>query len=266
MKKRLDVLLVEKGLAQSRERAKELITNENVIVDGKLITKASTSVVDSVNIQIVGETLKYVSRGGLKLEKAIASFNINLSGKICADIGASTGGFTDCMLQNKASKVYAIDVGHGQLSNKLVNDNRVVNMEGTNVRYITKEDIKDNIDFASIDVSFISLTKVLFPVKDILSNDGEIVCLIKPQFEAGKSNLNKKGVVKDHKVHLKVIKDIIGYCEDIGFTIVGLDYSPVKGTEGNIEYLLYLKKTNEEILNKVVDPNKVVESSHSSLD
>lgn len=265
MKKRLDILLVEKGMANSRERAKEMIKGGKVLVDGKQIIKASTSIEDTANILYEGEVLKYVSRGGLKLEKAIDCFHINLDNKICMDIGASTGGFTDCMLQNGAAIVYAVDVGHHQLATKLLEDNRVVNMEGTNIRYMTKEDVAEEIDFATIDVSFISLTKVLVPVKEFLSKEGKLICLVKPQFEAGKKNLNKKGVVKDSKVHIKVIKDVITFAKEIGFQVLGLDYSPVKGPEGNIEYLLYLGKS-ENVTNNLIDPLDVVERSHSKLD
>ena len=241
-KERLDVLLVNRGLADSREKAKAIIMSGNVYVDGQKEDKAGSSFNETVNIEVRGNTLKYVSRGGLKLEKAMENFDVTIEGKICMDVGSSTGGFTDCMLQNGAVKVYSVDVGHGQLAWKLRNDERVVCMEKTNIRYVTPEDIADKIDFSSIDVSFISLTKVLLPVKNLLTDDGQIVCLIKPQFEAGREKVGKHGVVRDKAVHIEVIEMVINYAISIGFEILNLEFSPVKGPEGNIEYLLHLQK------------------------
>ena len=220
MKERLDVLLVKRGLAPSREKAKTIIMSGIVFVDNQREDKAGTFFKDDVNIEVRGKTLKYVSRGGLKLEKAMDCFGVQLDGKICMDVGASTGGFTDCMLQNGAVKVYSVDVGHGQLAWKLVQDERVICMDRTNIRYVTPEDIDDVIDFASIDVSFISLTKVLLPVKNLLTENGQIICLIKPQFEAGRENVGKKGVVRDKKVHKDVIESVIIFAMSIGFDII----------------------------------------------
>ena len=266
MKERLDILLVKKGLAPSREKAKAIIMSGIVFVDNLREDKAGTFFDEKVNIEVRGKTLRYVCRGGLKLEKAMDCFGVKLEDKICMDVGASTGGFTDCMLQNGAAKVYSVDVGHGQLAWKLVTDDRVICMDRTNIRYVTPEDIDDKIHFASIDVSFISLTKVLQPVRDLLSDEGQIVCLIKPQFEAGRENVGKKGVVRDKKVHMQVIDTVIHYAKEIGFKILNLDYSPVKGPEGNIEYLLYLQK---DLANKyedhIVDSFMVVEESHNVL-
>lgn len=267
MKERLDVLLVNRNLAESREKAKAIIMSGIVYVEGQKEDKAGTSFEDTVNIEVRGATLKYVSRGGLKLEKAMTHFGVTLDGKICMDVGASTGGFTDCMLQNGAVKVYAVDVGHGQLAWKLRNDDRVVCMEKTNIRYVTDADIPDKIQFASIDVSFISLTKVLGPVKALLSDDGQIVCLIKPQFEAGREKVGKKGVVREKSTHLEVIEMVVGFAQSIGFGILNLEYSPIKGPEGNIEYLLYLQNNPEdmELAVGVVSPDQVVEEAHQSL-
>lgn len=245
MKERLDVLLVKRNLAESREKAKAIIMSGNVYVERNKEDKAGTVFEETVMIEVRGNTLPYVSRGGLKLEKAIKVFSIELTGKICMDVGASTGGFTDCMLQNKAVKVYSIDVGHGQLAWKLRNDGRVVCMEKTNIRYVTREDIIDEIEFTSIDVSFISLTKVLVPVRELMAENGKAVCLIKPQFEAGREKVGKKGVVREKSVHEEVIEMVSNYALEIGFSILGLDYSPIKGPEGNIEYLLYLQKNKE---------------------
>ncbi|WP_302625131.1 TlyA family RNA methyltransferase [uncultured Eubacterium sp.] len=268
MKERLDVLLVKRGLAPSREKAKAIIMSGIVFVDNVREDKAGTSFDEKVQIEVRGKTLRYVSRGGLKLEKAMDKFGVEIHGKVCMDVGASTGGFTDCMLQNGAVKVYSVDVGHGQLAWKLVQDERVVCMDRTNIRYVTSEDIEDVIDFASIDVSFISLTKVLLPVKNLLKKDGQIVCLIKPQFEAGRENVGKKGVVRDKKIHTQVIEKVIEYAESIGLCVLNLDFSPVKGPEGNIEYLLYLqnvlKSKNEK--EHEVFPKDVVEQSHLELD
>lgn len=245
-KDRLDVLMVQRSLAESREKAKALIMSGIVYVNGQKEDKAGTSFEETVQIEVRGSTLKYVSRGGLKLEKAMSHFGVELAGRVCMDVGASTGGFTDCMLQNGAVKVYAVDVGHGQLAWKLRNDDRVICMEKTNIRYVTPEDIGDHIEFASIDVSFISLTKVLGPVKQLLTDDGQVVCLIKPQFEAGREKVGKKGVVREKSVHLEVIEMVMGYAGSIGFGILGLEFSPIKGPEGNIEYLLYLQNYPQE--------------------
>ena len=245
-KERLDVLMVQRNLAESREKAKALIMSGIVYVNGQKEDKAGTSFEETVQIEVRGNTLKYVSRGGLKLEKAMSRFGVQLAGKVCMDVGASTGGFTDCMLQNGAVKVYAVDVGHGQLAWKLRNDDRVICMEKTNIRYVTPEDIGDRIEFASIDVSFISLTKVLGPVKQLLTDEGQVVCLIKPQFEAGREKVGKKGVVREKSVHLEVIEMVMDYARSIGFGILGLEFSPIKGPEGNIEYLLYLQNFFQE--------------------
>ena len=243
MKERLDVLLVKQGLAESREKAKAIIMSGNVFVDGQREDKAgATFDEEKVEITVKGNTLKYVSRGGLKLEKAIDKFGVNVQDAVCMDIGASTGGFTDCMLQNGATKVYSVDVGHGQLAWKLRNDERVVCMEKTNFRYLTREDIADDLDFASVDVSFISLTKILLPARNLLKDNGKMVCLIKPQFEAGKEKVGKKGVVRDEKVHIEVIEKIFDFIDILDFEFLALDYSPIKGPEGNIEYLIYIEK------------------------
>ena len=268
-KQRLDVLLVEKGLAPSREKAKAIIMAGIVYVDGNKEDKAGTTFPVNAVIEIKGKTLPYVSRGGLKLEKAMQKFPITLSGKVCMDVGSSTGGFTDCMLQNGATKVYAIDVGHGQLAWKLRNDERVVCMEKTNIRYVVPEDIDELAAFSSIDVSFISLTKVLLPVKNLLTEDGQVVCLIKPQFEAGREKVGKKGVVRDRAVHEEVIRMVMDYASSIDFYPLALDFSPVKGPEGNIEYLLFLSKNKQaqEIVDaSSIDIKAVVTASHDTLD
>lgn len=253
MKERLDVILVRQGYAPSREKAKALLMAGNVFVDNQREDKAGTLFDESkIQIEVKGRQIPYVSRGGLKLERAIGQFPITLQDKICMDIGASTGGFTDCMLQNGAGKVYAIDVGHGQLDWKLRNDGRVVCMEKTNFRYVTDADIREPIDFASVDVSFISLTKILIPARKLLRQGGEMVCLIKPQFEAGRDKVGKKGVVRDKKVHAEVIRRIVDYADMIGFSVKGLTYSPIKGPEGNIEYLMWLEK-RAEIPVEIVD-------------
>jgi 23S rRNA (cytidine1920-2'-O)/16S rRNA (cytidine1409-2'-O)-methyltransferase len=239
----------------------------NVYVDGQKEDKAGQSFPDTVNIEVRGTTLKYVSRGGLKLEKAMECFDVEPNGKVCMDVGSSTGGFTDCMLQNGAVKVYAVDVGHGQLDWKLRNDPRVVCMEKTNIRYVTPEDIADKIQLSSIDVSFISLTKVLEPVKNLLDDEGEIVCLIKPQFEAGREKVGKHGVVRDAQVHREVIDKVIEYAVSIGFEVKNLEFSPVKGPEGNIEYLLHIRKHTEGIFEDIpVDVEQIVASAHEALD
>ena len=266
-KERLDVLLVNRGLAASREKAKAIIMSGSVYVDGQKEDKAGQTFPEDANIEVRGSTLKYVSRGGLKLEKAMECFDVSLSGKICMDVGSSTGGFTDCMLQNGAVKVYAVDVGHGQLDWKLRNDQRVICMEKTNIRYVKPEDIEDRIQFSSIDVSFISLTKVLGPVKELLTDDGEIVCLIKPQFEAGREKVGKHGVVRDASVHKEVIDMVMNYAVSINFEVMNLEFSPVKGPEGNIEYLLHLlKHQSKEYSSIPVDSGEIVRKAHETLD
>lgn len=256
MKERLDVLLVSQGFAESREKAKAVIMAGNVFVNGQREDKAG-SAFDPVKakIEVKGQTLKYVSRGGLKLEKAMKAFSIVLQNKVCMDIGASTGGFTDCMLQKGALKVYSVDVGHGQLAWKLRNDERVVCMEKTNFRYLRPEDISDSLDFASVDVSFISLSKILLPARNLLKDGGEMVCLIKPQFEAGKEKVGKKGVVREKSVHHEVIEKIITLADVLGFIVLNLDFSPIKGPEGNIEYLIHLRKNDElnEVLREITE-------------
>ena len=266
-KERLDVLLVQQGLANSRELAKAYIMAGPVYVDGQKEDKAGTKVAVTAKLEVKVNQMKYVSRGGYKLEKAMDVFGIRLNGKICLDIGASTGGFTDCMLQNGASKVYAIDVGYGQFAWKLRNDERVVCLEKTNVRYVTHEQVPDEGDFASIDVSFISLTKVLPAVLGVLGEKGQLVCLIKPQFEAGREKVGKKGVVRDSSVHREVIEMIVEYVRTQSLGILGLDFSPIKGPEGNIEYLIYLDKSqsgmHEDEVQARVDT--VVAQSHKIL-
>lgn len=242
MKERLDVLLVSRNLAESIEKAKAIIMSGNVFVDGQREDKVGSTFKTDAKIEVRGEKLKYVSRGGLKLEKAMEVFPIKLEDKICMDVGSSTGGFTDCMLQNGALKVYAIDVGTNQLDWRLRQDKRVVTMERTNIRYITSDQVPDKISFVSIDVSFISLTKVLKPVMELMADESEMVCLIKPQFEAEREQVEKGGVVRDKEVHMDVIQSVQAYGHDIGFDCMGIDFSPIKGPEGNIEYLLYLKK------------------------
>lgn len=246
MKERLDVLMVNRGLAESREKAKAVIMTGNVFVNDQREDKAGQKFPEEVCIEIRGKKLKFVSRGGYKLDKAIAVFPIELKNRICMDVGASTGGFTDCMLQNGAAFVYAVDVGTNQLAWKLRQDERVRSMEKTNIRYVTPEDIGELVDFVSIDVAFISLTKVLEPVKALMKEGASMVCLIKPQFEAGREKVGKKGVVRDPAVHREVIGNIISYAGSLGFAICGLDFSPIRGPEGNIEYLLYIKKENQE--------------------
>ena len=273
MKERLDVLLVKKGLAPSREKAKAVIMAGSVYVDGQKEDKAG-SVFDeeSAQIEVRGHVLPYVSRGGLKLEKALKVFPITLTDKICMDIGASTGGFTDCMLQNGAVKVYSVDVGYGQLDWKLRQDDRVVCMEKTNFRYMTPEDIPDVLDFASVDVSFISLDKILTPAYALLREQGEMVALIKPQFEAGREKVGKKGVVRDPKVHEDVISRIVRHADEVSFEVLDLSYSPIRGPEGNIEYLIHLKKNPErtvypdilEVFEKKI--REIVEEAHQELE
>lgn len=277
-KKRLDVMMVERGLAESREKAKAIIMSGIVYVDNEKEDKAGSTFAEEVQIEVRGKTLAYVSRGGLKLEKAMQVFPIKLDGKVCMDVGASTGGFTDCMLQNGAVKVYSVDVGHGQLAWKLRQDERVVCMEKTNIRYVKPEDIEELVSFSSVDVSFISLSKVLPPLRELLTENGEVVCLIKPQFEAGREKVGKKGVVRDRKVHEEVIRDVLGFADANGFEVLGLDYSPVKGPEGNIEYLMHIRKTAlDEIKSEQGESEektvfgedaieKLVTASHDALD
>ncbi len=253
MKERLDVLLVEKGFAASREKAKAIIMSGAVFVDGQREDKAGASFdKEKARIEVKGSTLKYVSRGGLKLEKAIEVFGIGLQNMICMDIGASTGGFTDCMLQNGAAKVYAVDVGHGQLDWKLRTNEKVICMEKTNFRYMLPSAISDTLDFASVDVSFISLTKILIPARNLLKDQGQMVCLIKPQFEAGREKVGKKGVVREPETHREVIGKVMNFAHCIGFHVLGLSFSPVKGPEGNIEYLLHIEK-KKEIPEEILD-------------
>ena len=267
MKERLDVLLVKKNLAESREKAKAVIMSGIVYVDGQKEDKAGSMFEDTALVEVRGSTLKYVSRGGLKLEKAMEQFGVGLSGKVCMDVGASTGGFTDCMLQNGAKKVYSVDVGHGQLAWKLRNDERVVCMEKTNIRYVTPEEIPERIQFVSIDVSFISLTKVLGPVQALMEPEGDVVCLIKPQFEAGREKVGKKGVVRDPAVHLEVIQMVASFAGSIGFEALHLDFSPIKGPEGNIEYLLHLKNHPGGFYDNSGIPDKeTVREAHETLD
>lgn len=246
MKERLDVLLVKQGLAESREKAKAVIMAGEVFVQGQREDKAGAMFDESkVTITVKGSSLRYVSRGGLKLEKAMACFPITLEDDICMDIGSSTGGFTDCMLQNGAKKVYSVDVGHGQLAWKLRQDERVVCMEKTNFRYLTRNQIADDLDFASVDVSFISLTKILLPAWRLLKCGGQMVCLIKPQFEAGREKVGKKGVVRDPAVHREVIAKVMDFAALLHFSVLGLTWSPIKGPEGNIEYLIFIQKEEQ---------------------
>ena len=266
MKERLDVLLVSRGLAESREKAKAVIMAGQVYVNGIREDKAGSSFdPEKSSIEVRGSTLKYVSRGGLKLEKAVESFGLCFDGMVCMDIGASTGGFTDCMLQNGAEKVYAIDVGRGQLDWKLRQDPRVICMEKTNFRYVTSQQVPEPIDFASADVAFISLKLILGPAYALLKDEAHMVCLIKPQFEAGREKVGKKGVVRDRNVHKEVIEEIIRFAQETGFSVKGLDYSPIKGPEGNIEYLLYLQKKPEQYLYQT-DPEGITALAFQKLD
>lgn len=262
-KQRLDNYLVENGFVETRSKAQSLIMAGEVYIDNQKAQKAGEQVSGSENIEIRSRGLKYVSRGGLKLEKAMECFPIELDGAICMDIGASTGGFTDCMLQNGAKRVYSIDVGYGQLAWKLRTDDRVVNLERTNFRYITNEEVPEPIDFFSVDVSFISLKLILPPAYELLSNNGSAVCLIKPQFEAGRENVGKKGVVRDKSVHKDVVRSVIEFTKEVGFKVNGLDYSPIKGPEGNIEYLMYISKNGE---NAEINIDDIVEQSHNALE
>ncbi len=279
MKKRLDVLLVSRGLAESREKARAVIMEGNVFVKGQREDKAGSMFDEAVPIEIHGQRLKYVSRGGLKLEKAVAHFDLKLEGKVCMDVGSSTGGFTDCMLQNGAKKVYAVDVGTNQLAWKLRSDPRVVCMEKTNIRYLLPEQLDEAPEFASIDVAFISLTKVLLPVRELLTPSGEVVALIKPQFEAGREKVGKKGVVREKSTHLEVIRQVLTFAWSAGFDILALEFSPIKGPEGNIEYLAWLRKTDrsvreelpswDEVLSALPEglkPEQIVDEAHQTLD
>ena len=263
VKKRLDVLLTERGLQESRQRAQAVIMSGEVFVNGQRVDKPGTAVAEDARIEIRGGTLPYVSRGGLKLEKAMATFPIDLHGAVCADIGASTGGFTDCMLQNGAEKVYAVDVGYGQLAWKLRSDPRVVCLERTNARYLTREQVPDALDFASVDVSFISLKLILPPLNGLLKDGGHAACLVKPQFEAGREKVGKKGVVRDPDVHLEVLEHFLDHAKESGFTVLGLTYSPIRGPEGNIEYLGYLEKGPWQ--DRAFDLKALVAESHQTL-
>ena len=263
---RLDAAVTEKGLAESREKAKALIMAGCVLVDGEKCDKAGTVIKSDSVIEIKGNPLKYVSRGGLKLEKAIQKHRFDLTGKVCIDIGASSGGFTDCMLQNGASRVYAVDVGYGQLAWSLRNDPRVVNLERTNIRYVTEEQIPQLLDFGSVDVSFISLTLVLPVLHRLLKETGEALCLVKPQFEAGKGKVGKKGVVREPEIHCEVLEKILNFCNQNGFLVLDMDYSPIKGPEGNIEYLFYMKKSNQISSLNDQDVQNLVAESHQCLD
>ena len=260
-KTRLDVLLVERGFIESRQKAQTTIMSGLVYVKGQKVDKPGTAVPNDAEIEVRGNVLKYVSRGGLKLE--MATFPAQLKDAICGDIGASTGGFTDCMLQNGAAKVYAVDVGYGQLAWKLRSDERVVCMERTNARYLTHEQVPDELDFASVDVSFISLKLILPPLCGLLKDGGHVACLVKPQFEAGKEKVGKKGVVRDPAVHLEVLENFLIHAKESGFTVLGLTYSPIRGPEGNIEYLGYLEKS--EWQEKEFDLKALVEESHQTL-
>ena len=263
-KKRLDCLLFDRGLAESREKAKAMIMMGNIYVDNQKSDKPGTMLPTDTKVEIRGETMPYVSRGGLKLEKAMSVFPIQLKDKITMDIGASTGGFTDCMLQNGAKKVYSVDVGYGQLAWKLRTDPRVVNLERTNIRYITREQVPDDVDFFSVDVSFISLCLVLPVARNFMSDNAQAVCLIKPQFEAGRGKVGKKGVVRDRAVHIEVIEKIANFVLEHGFSVLGLTFSPVKGPEGNIEYLIYLQKSDQPV-STALDVKALVEESHKQL-
>lgn len=266
MKKRLDVLLVEKGFFESREKAKAVIMSGCVYVNNQKADKAGANFDENAAVEVRDNKMRYVSRGGYKLEKAMQVFPITLDGKITMDIGASTGGFTDCMLQNGAKKVYAVDVGYGQLAWKLRNDERVVNLERTNMRYVTAEQVPEKIDFFSVDVAFISLQLILPAARGVCADTAEGVCLIKPQFEAGRENVGKNGVVRDKKVHIAVVEEIIGFCLGNGFSVLGLDFSPIKGPQGNIEYLLYIKRSDEPQNTMTATAAEVVEASHAELD
>ena len=266
MKKRLDVLLIEKGFFDSREKAKAVIMSGCVYVNNQKADKAGSSYPEDAVIEVRGGEDRYVSRGGYKLEKAMKVFPIDLSGKVTMDIGASTGGFTDCMLQNGAAKVYAVDVGYGQLAWKLRNDPRVVNLERTNMRYVTSEQVPDPVRFFSADVAFISLRLILPAARAVCADGAQGVCLIKPQFEAGRESVGKNGVVRDKQVHIRVVDEIVGWCLDNGFSVLGLDYSPIKGPQGNIEYLVYIQKSDSPVNSLTLTASQVVKASHDELD
>ena len=266
MKKRLDVLLVEKGFFESREKAKAVIMSGCVYVNNQKADKAGASFPEDAVVEVRGGSERYVSRGGYKLEKAMRVFPISLGGKIAMDIGASTGGFTDCMLQNGAAKVYAVDVGYGQLAWKLRTDERVVNLERTNMRYVTSEQVPDKIEFFSADVAFISLRLILPAARAICADGAEGVCLIKPQFEAGREFVGKNGVVRDREVHVRVVEEIVSWCLENGFSVLGLDYSPIKGPQGNIEYLAHIKRADFPENRLTVTPSDIVAASHEALD
>ena len=263
---RLDVAVFEGGYAPSREKAKAIIMAGQVYVNNQKADKAGMTISLDDKLEVRGNSLKYVSRGGLKLEKAMKEFPIVLNDKICMDVGASTGGFTDCMLQNGAKRVYSIDVGYGQLAWKLRTDERVINLERTNFRYVTDEQIKDKIDFASVDVSFISLKHILPVLHKLSANGAQAVCLIKPQFEAGKDKVGKKGVVRDKSVHLEVVENVIQMCVENGFSVKGLSFSPIKGPEGNIEYLVFIENDDEMLIDSSVNASEIVNLSHNELD
>lgn len=265
-KQRLDAELVSRGIIQSRERAKAEIMAGKVYVNGQKADKAGELVTPADNIEFRGEQLKYVSRGGLKLEKAMELYDFRLDGKVCMDVGASTGGFTDCMLQSGASKVYSVDVGYGQLAWNLRQSEKVVNLERTNIRYITKEQVPDTVDFVSIDVSFISLGLVIPVLPPLLADDAMMVCLVKPQFEAGREKVGKHGVVRDPATHIEVLERAVGFAKKSGFGIVGIEFSPIKGPQGNIEYLMVLSRSKPELDIGGDDIRKLVESSHDELD
>lgn len=266
MKIRLDQYLCQNGLAQSRERAKALIMAGIVYVGEEKSDKPGNMVDENAHVEVRGHDIRYVSRGGLKLEKAMQVFPLTPEEKVCMDIGASTGGFTDCMLQNGAEKVYSVDVGYGQLAWQLRQDPRVVNLERTNARYLTREQVPEEIDFFSVDVSFISLKIILPAVRPLLKDGGQAVCLIKPQFEAGREKVGKKGVVRDKAVHEDVVETICGFALQNGYSVLGLTFSPVKGPEGNIEYLVYLEKSGAPVRMAEETPHGVVEASHAALD
>lgn len=263
---RLDSYVFENGFAESREKAKAYIMAGQVYINGVKSLKAGTVVKDGDTVEVRGDKLPFVSRGGLKLQKAFESFGLSVEGLLCMDVGASTGGFTDCMLQHNAKKVYSIDVGYGQLSWKLRTDVRVINLERTNFRYVTEREIPEEIDFSSVDVSFISLDKILPVLYQRLANNGKAVCLIKPQFEAGRENIGKKGVVRDPAIHKEVIEKVFDKTTENKFSILGLDYSPVKGPEGNIEYLMYIIKDGKAVIDENINIQKVIDDSHMSLD
>lgn len=265
MKKRIDIILFEKKLAGSREKARHMIAEKLIFVNGKEVQKPSEKFEENVIIEIKPGGLRYVSRGGLKLEKAIKDFDIDISGKVAMDVGASTGGFTDCMLINGCSKVYSVDVGHGQLAEKLLLDSRVVNLERTNIRNIDSSLIKDEIEFFTVDVSFVSLTLVMESIRNIIKPGAIGVCLIKPQFEVGKENLGKNGIVRDKKLHIFAVNKVCDFCLKNGFAVLALDYSPVKGPEGNIEYLILVKKSLAPYIDEFVNIEDVVEDSHERL-